>query len=138
MGILSDSFDKKVTIKWLNESGFTWSYWGRPLGVRYIRGRRMTEWHKHQKCWDFYENTDNYYIGHLTYFPDKFIGFINVGCKSENPAGYVYIQIERDDSNWCEKIRVESQADIEAAFAIMKQKSEELNKYTWSYNFNKH
>lgn len=133
--ILSGSFEKEVTIDWLKELGFSWSYWGRPLGVTYKNGVRKVDWHKHQRCWDYFEDTSLYYVGHLIYFPDKFKGFINYNCKSENPAGYVYIQIENDDSGWIERIRVECQSDVEAAFAIMKQKSEEMNKNTWSYNW---
>lgn len=135
MGLLSGSFNKEVTKDWLKSNGFSWSYWGRPLGVTYKNGVRKTTWHKNQRCWDYVEDNDQYYVGHLIYFPDKFTGFINMKDGSQNPAGYVYIQMENDDSDWYEKIRVESQADIEAAIAIMKQKSEEMNMTTWGYKW---
>ena len=131
--ILSGSFEKEITIDWLKEFGFQWSYWGKPLGVTYKNGVRKVDWHKHQRCWDYFEDTPNYYVGHLIYFPDKFAGFANFDGHSVNPAGYVYIQIENDDLNWFERIKVESQSDIEAAYAIMKQKSEEMNKNTWRH-----
>ena len=137
MGLLSGSFNKEVTKDWLKGNGFSSSYWGSPLGVTYKNGVRRTTWHKNQRCWDYLEDTTLYYIGHLIYFPDEFAGFINMKDGIQNPAGYVYIQMENDASDWYEKIRVESQADIEAAIAIMKQKSEEMNMtgrgYKWTH-----
>lgn len=135
MGLLSGNFNKEVTKEWLKENKFFDSYWGRPLNITYRNGMRVVDWHPHQKCWDFIENTEHYYVGHLIYFPDKFKGFINTKDGSQNPAGYVYIQMENDDLDWYERIKVESVADIEAAFAVMQMKSEELNKNTWSYNW---
>lgn len=132
--LLSNSFEKEVTKERLKELGFTWTYWGSPCGVTYKNGVRKTTWHKNQKCWDFYEETPHYYTGHITYFPDKFIGIACYDGHGINPAGYAYITIENDISNWYEKIKIENQLDIEAAFSIMKQKSEEMNKNTWSYN----
>lgn len=141
--ILSLNDEVKVDTPYLKKNGFTCFYSSGKLATKFVNGKRVNDYHPHQKYWRWEDtdyNLEHFYNGYLYYFPEKFIGNTkSIIGVNENVRGYVYIYIDGfawDETTYKEKIYVQSAEDIEVAKTLLKKYADEANKNTWSYKGN--
>ena len=136
--VLSLPSNKKITKKFLKESGFTQITWGAPKKVTYNAHKRPTlEFDKSQYCWEFFDANnmfDDYFKALIYYFPkgfDAYVAPFQGDWKNKNPKhpeNYAYITIDNYDDKWEDIVYIESEDDIKVAFEIAKKRIKYLNR----------
>lgn len=137
--ILSPLSNKKVTPKFLKELGFDNISWGSPVKVTTIREKgktkRKLEFAKCQYCWEWFDDEqviDDYWKVLIYYYPKGFDAFVTPfqgdWKNPMHPENYAMITIDNRDDNWCEKVYVETEDDIDTVFAIAQARVKYLNK----------
>ena len=131
MGILSTPF-KKVTHTTLKDNGFNKIPWGSPDG-RFKNGN--PKWNKEHTCYEYYyEDRDHYglYVGLIYYYPEHFTGYVTPFQGNwkdpKEPAGYAYIVVDNDNSDWEKIIKIDYVEDLELAKTMLKNRIKYLNK----------
>ena len=130
MGILSTPF-KKVTHTILKENCFTKIGWGSPDG-HFKNGN--ARWNKEHTCYEYYyEDRDHYglYVGLIYYYPEYFTGYVTPFQGNwkdpKEPAGYAYICVDNDNSDWEKIIKIDYVEDLDLAKAVLKNRIKYLN-----------
>jgi hypothetical protein len=138
--ILSEPF-KELTDKDLKEAGYEMIPWGNPSRVdtEEVNGRtkRHLHWEPEQYCWQLIDNTADYYIGVIYYFPKSFKGYVAPfqGHLKEpmNPAGQALIQVDNSNDNWYQRIPIDHVEDLCLAKHILNERIKELDKEIFDY-----
>lgn len=130
MGILSKPF-RKVTHTTLKEHNFSKIGWGAPNG-HFKNGK--ARWNKDHTCYEYYyEDRDHYglYVGLIYYFPKCFKGYVTPFQGNwkdpKDPAGYAYIVVDNDNSDWEKIIKIDYVEDLTLAKTILKNRIKYLN-----------
>ena len=134
MGLLSKPF-KKITHTTLKENNFTKIPWGSPDG-RFKNGN--PKWKKEHTCYEYYyEDRENYglYVGLIYYYPEYFKGYVTPfqgnwknNDNPKHPAGYAYICVDNDNSDWEKIIKIECVEDLNLAKVVLINRIKYLNK----------
>lgn len=137
--ILSLPTAKSISKEYLKECGFRQINWGIPkkVDVRKVRGKyiKTLNFAESQYCWEWFDNNkqlDDYYKTLIYYYPAEFNAYVTSfqGNWKEplHPANYALVTIDNSSTTWYERIRIETEDDIELLFAIAKQRIKYLNK----------
>lgn len=137
--ILSPLSNKKVTPKFLKESGFDKISWGSPIKVTTIKEKgktkRKLDFGKCQYCWEWFDDEqviDDYWKVLIYYYPKGFDAYVTPFQGNwENPMhpeNYAMITIDNRYDDWCEKVHIETEDDIKAVFAIAAARVKYLNR----------
>lgn len=136
--ILSLPSTEPVSNDFLKKTGFKKISWGAPKKVSYVtvRGQKLRKlnFDKSQYCWEWFDDDnqlDDYYKTLIYYYPAGFDGYV-VPFQGDwknplNPENYAYVTIDNSSAEWHEKVYIESENDLEVAFAIAKQRISYLN-----------
>lgn len=138
--ILSEPF-KELTDKDLKEAGYEMIPWGTPsrIDTEKVNGRtkRHLHWEPKQYCWQLIDNTADYYIGVIYYFPKSFKGYVAAfqGHLKEpmNPAGQALIQVDNSNDDWYQRIPIDHVEDLCLAKHILNERIKELDKEIFDY-----
>ena len=141
--ILSLPSTEPVSNDFLKKTGFKKISWGAPKKVSYItvRGQnlRKLNFDESQYCWEWFDDDnqlDDYYKTLIYYYPAGFDGYV-VPFQGDwkeplHPANYALVEIDNTSDKWYERVYIESENDLEVAFAIAKQRISYLNKKFFS------
>ena len=132
MGLLSKPF-KKITHTTLKENGFNKIPWGSP-DSRFKNGN--PKWNKEHTCYEyFYEDTKSYglYVGLIYYYPKYFTGYVTPfqgnSKDPKEPAGYAYVCVDNDSSDWEKIIKIDYVEDLNLAKTVLMNRIKYLNKH---------
>lgn len=137
--ILSLPTTNPITKEYLQKTGFKQITWGAPkkVDVRKVRGKNIRNliFDESQYCWEWFDDSkqlDDYYKTLIYYYPAEFDAYVSTfqGDWKEplHPANYAIVAIDNTSDKWYERIRIETEDDIELLFALAKQRISYLNK----------
>lgn len=123
----------------MQKTGFKQITWGAPkkVDVRKVRGKNIRNliFDESQYCWEWFDDSkqlDDYYKTLIYYYPAEFDAYVSTfqGDWKEplHPANYAIVAIDNTSDKWYERIRIETEDDIELLFALAKQRISYLNK----------
>lgn len=129
----------EVTAEFLKKTGFKKISWGTPKKVSYVtvKGQKLRKlnFDESQYCWEWFDDNnqlDDYYQTLIYYYPAEFDAYVATfqGDWKEplHPANYALVAIDNTSDKWYERVYIESEDDLEVAFAIAKQRISYLNK----------